>query len=231
MTIKKTKARNFSFIIYPESIPEDFVECLEKLGVPMAISPLHDLDKTERKFEELSADEQKIIKDGGSVYKKAHYHVLYIAKNPVTVESVRNKIKRVLGNKSLSHIEIVDYVQNYFLYLTHESKDAIAKNKHKYDKKDIIYINDFDIERYITLDEHEKNDLLNKVCGLIYQFGFENMFDFLDFYHQSKDDYDLPNLDVLNTVIKGNTGLLRLHFDGAYQQNKRKMEQEKNNEK
>src|SRR5699024_8232832 len=132
-------------------------------------------------------------------YKKAHYHVLYIAKNPVTVESVRNKIKRVLGNKSLSHIEIVDYVQNYFLYLTHESKDAIAKNKHKYDKKDIIYINDFDIERYITLDEHEKNDLLNKVCGLIYQFGFENMFDFLDFYHQSKDDYDLPNLDVLNT--------------------------------
>ena len=38
---------------------------LELLGLPMAISPLHDKD--------LSSVE-------GQLYKKAHYHVLYVAK-------------------------------------------------------------------------------------------------------------------------------------------------------
>ncbi|MDK9844916.1 Rep family protein, partial [Staphylococcus equorum] len=40
MTKQITKARNFTFIIYPDSIPEDWELCLEKLDVPMAISPL-----------------------------------------------------------------------------------------------------------------------------------------------------------------------------------------------
>jgi len=43
MTTKNTKARNFAFILYPESIPENFIENLEKTGIPMAISPLHNL--------------------------------------------------------------------------------------------------------------------------------------------------------------------------------------------
>ena len=150
MTKQITKARNFTFIIYPESIPEDWQSLLEKIDIPMAISPLHDKDETERK--DLTEDEQKIIEDGGKVYKKPHYHVLYVAKNAVTLESVRNKIKRALGNKALSHVEIVDGIESVYKYLTHESKDAIKKNKHKYDSQDIIHLNDFDIERYIFLD-------------------------------------------------------------------------------
>lgn len=135
MASNKTKARNFAFIIYPESIPSDWIDCLSRVGVPMAISPLHDLDEKESK--NLTDEEQVIVKKGGKVYKKAHYHVLYIARNPVTIESVRNRIKRALGGNSVSHIEIVDSVDYYFQYLTHESSDAINKNKHKYDKKDI----------------------------------------------------------------------------------------------
>ena len=69
MTKKITKARNFTFIIYPESIPEDWRACLEKLDVPMAISPLHDKDKTERK--NLTEDEQKRVDEGEKIYKKA----------------------------------------------------------------------------------------------------------------------------------------------------------------
>ena len=76
MTTKNTKARNFAFILYPESIPENFIENLEKTGIPMAISPLHNLDKTERKFKDMTPDEQEIISAGGSIYKKPHYHVL-----------------------------------------------------------------------------------------------------------------------------------------------------------
>ena len=75
------------FLLYPESIPQDWQTKLETLGVPIAISPLHDKD--------LSSVE-------GQKYKKAHYHVIYISKNPVTAESVRLKIKRALGDKSVA---------------------------------------------------------------------------------------------------------------------------------
>lgn len=40
----KDKARYFTFLLYPESIPEDWEMKLESIGLPIAISPLHDKD-------------------------------------------------------------------------------------------------------------------------------------------------------------------------------------------
>ena len=110
---------------------------LELIGVPIAVSPLHDKDLSDIE---------------GQLYKKAHYHVIYVAKNPVTADSVRVRIKRALGEKSVAMVQIVLNIENTYLYLTHESKDAIKKNKYKYDKADIKHINNFDIDRYLTLD-------------------------------------------------------------------------------
>nr|WP_275667572.1 Rep family protein [Weissella sagaensis] len=42
----KDKARYFTFLLYPESIPMDWKRRLELIGVPIAISPLHDKDKS-----------------------------------------------------------------------------------------------------------------------------------------------------------------------------------------
>src|SRR5699024_8516839 len=119
----KDKARYFTFLLYPESIPMDWEIKLESIGVPIAISPLHDKDLSDVK---------------GQKYKKANYYVIYVVKNPVTTHSVRKRIQRALGNQSVSMVQIViQSMENMYLYLTHESKDAIAKNKRVYDKKDI----------------------------------------------------------------------------------------------
>ncbi len=93
----KEKARYFTFLLYPESIPSDWELKLETLGVPIAVSPLHDKDKSNVE---------------GQKYKKPHYHVLYIAKNPVTADSVRWKIKKLLGEKSLAMVQVVLNVEN-----------------------------------------------------------------------------------------------------------------------
>lgn len=210
----KQKSRYFTFILYPESMPEDWLLKLETLDISMAISPLHDRDKNE---------------DVG--YKKPHYHVIYVAKNPVTTDAVRNRIKRTLGNSSISYVEIIDGIRNVFEYLTHESKDAIAKKKYKYDRKDIILINGFDIDRYVTLDDSQKNEVLDITIGLILNYGFENIVDFMDFYFEHADDYALPNLRLMNDIIKSNTGILRLYFDGNYQRHQRDILKEKENKK
>ena len=201
----KEKSRYFTFLLYPESIPNDWELKLETLGVPIAVSPLHDKDKSNVE---------------GQKYKKPHYHVLYIAKNPVTADSVRWKIKKLLGENSLAMVQVVLNVENTYLYLTHESKDAIAKKKHVYDKADIKLINNFDIDRYVTLDVEEKAELFNVVVSLIRAYTLQNIFDLYDFIDENGEVYGL-NINLVNEVISGKTGFMKLLFDGAYQRSKR----------
>lgn len=202
----KEKARYFTFLLYPESIPVDWQEKLELMGVPIAISPLHDKD---------------LSKVAGQQYKKAHYHVIYVAKNPVTADSVRLKIKRALGDKSVAKVQIVvQSMENMYLYLTHESKDAIAKNKHKYSKHDITLLNNFDIDRYITLDVEDKDDMLNDVCDLIDDHNLANMRELRRFLKAHGSEYGMPGIKVVNSVLRAHTGLIRLYFDAVYQERK-----------
>lgn len=202
----KEKSRYFTFLLYPESIPEDWEMQLEKIGVPIAISPLHDKDLSDVE---------------GQKYKKAHYHVIYVAKNPVTADSVRYKIKKTLGNQSISMVQIVvQSMENIYLYLTHESKDAIAKNKHVYAKRDIKLLNNFDIDRYITLDVEDKDDMLNNVCDLIDEYGLANIRELRRFIRDNGAKYNLPSMKIINSVLRSHTGLIRLYFDAVYQERK-----------
>ncbi len=200
----KDKARYFTFLLYPESIPQDWEMKLESIGLPIAISPIHDKD--------LSGVE-------GQKYKKAHYHVIYVAKNPVTADSVRYKIKQILGEKSVAMVQIVvQSMENIYLYLTHESKDAIAKNKVRYPKKDIRLLNNFDIDRYMTLDVEDKDDMLNDVCDLIDEHSLANIRELRRFVRVRASEYNLPSMKIINSVLRSHTGLVRLYFDAVYQE-------------
>lgn len=202
----KDKARYFTFLLYPESIPEDWEIRLESIGTPIAISPLHDKDLSDLE---------------GKEYKKAHYHLIYVAKNPVTADSVRKRIQRALGDKSVSMVQIVvQSMENIYLYLTHESKDAIAKNKRVYAKKDIKLLNNFDIDRYITLDVEDKEDMLNNVCDLIDEYGLANIRELRRFVRDNGAKHNLPSMKIINSVLRSHTGLIRLYFDAVYQERK-----------
>lgn len=207
----KEKSRNFTFLLYPdgEGFPNDWEERLEKIGVPIAISPLHDQDKAKNRS-----------------FKKAHYHGIYIANNPVTAESVRNKLKAVLSSeteecKAVARVQIIyEAVENVYLYLTHESKDARAKGKHVYDKKDIKHINNFDIERYITIDVETKNEVLKTLLQIIRAYSIPNVLDLHDFIEENGAAYGI-DMNLFLSTIESKSSILRLYFDGAYQRGKR----------
>ena len=202
------KARYFTFLLYPESIPDDWKMQLEMIGIPMAISPLHDRDKSNVE---------------GQEYKKAHYHVIYVAANPVTTHSVRKRIQRALGNESIAKVQVIKQsVENMYLYLTHESKDAIAKNKYKYNKKDIKLLNNFDIDRYVVLDVEDKDEMLNDVCDMIDEHGLANIRELRRFIKERGTEYNLPSMKIINSVLRSHTGLIRLYFDAVYQERKYK---------
>lgn len=246
------KSTYFTFLGYPDSLPDDWKIQLEATGRPIAISPLHDSDKMSKKAltnslkrleyyyydnravfskSELQAiqddiDDIKLAIDGKPSKKeyflKPHYHIIYIAKNPVTADAVRKRMQNVFKTTSaVGEVKIIaTSVRNMYDYLTHESVDAIAKKKHIYDKKDIVLINNFDIDRYDTLDVADKKAYLNTVLNLVKSNGIQNMIDLEFFIDEHGSEHGLTN-SILRDVVDGKSGILRLYFDGNYQRSKR----------
>ena len=76
---QKTKKRNWGAVIYPESLPKNWLEILAETGLQIAISPLHDKD--------LEAD--------GQTPKKAHYHIIFIYSGPTSFNVVQSLTKKL----------------------------------------------------------------------------------------------------------------------------------------
>lgn len=198
----KRKARYFTFLLYPDSTPTDWRIKLETLDVPIAISSLHDQDPS---------------KMGG--FKKPHWHIIYIANNPVTAEAIRVKIKRLLGDNSLAKVQIIDKkdIQKTYLYLTHESKDTIAKHKHIYPKSEIQCLNGFDVDQYIVMDASKKKALRRTLLTIIKKHHLVNLLDLKGFINEFGDEYDPELKRSFTELVTGMTSILRLYFDANYQ--------------
>ena len=82
-------------------------------------------------------------------------------------------------------------------------------------------INNFDIDRYDTLDVADKKAYLNTVLNLVKSNGIQNMIDLEFFIDEHGSEYGVTN-SILRDVVDGKSGILRLYFDGNYQRSKRK---------
>ena len=211
---QKPKGTQFTFLLYPENLPADWETRLRELDISMAISPLHDKDIDK--------------KMGG--FKKPHYHGIAMYKNPITRDGMTKRLNRALAHDGCKNCVpqvqfLVKGVKSTYLYLTHESDSAIEEGKHVYDSSEIKLLNNFDISRYVVLDAHEKEELLQDLITLIRKYRFANVFQLDDYLNMLRVQGEPapPERDVLE-VIKSNTSILRMYFDGAYQEEKRMQE-------
>ena len=81
-------------------------------------------------------------------------------------------------------------------------------------------MNCFDISRYVVLDTEVKGELFNVVVSIIRIYMLENIFDLYDFVDEYGENYGLT-INIVNEVIQGKTGFMKLLFDGAYQKEAR----------
>ena len=126
---KTVKKRNWSFILYPESAPEDWLDVLRKTGLAGVVSPLHDRD----------------VNPTGEP-KKAHYHVILCYPGPTTYNSVKSLTVETLGQ---TRPDPVESVKGYYRYLTHRDNPEKAQ----YDASDIVTFNGFSIVEDLTRAE------------------------------------------------------------------------------
>ena len=110
------KKRNWTFVLYPESAPADWIEQLKLSGLMCAISPLHDKD----------------VNPTGEP-KKAHYHILLVYSGPTTFSAVA----KFTASLNATIPQALESVRGMFRYFSHKDNPE----KHQYNEADIINVN------------------------------------------------------------------------------------------
>lgn len=181
---KNVKKRNWAFLLYPESAPEDWLEQLRQTGLQCVISPLHDKD----------------INPDGSV-KKPHYHVILVYGSPTTYNNVLSLTNGKLGQTIPKALE---QVRGYYRYLTHEDNP----DKAQYSKADIVTLNGFDIRDFVELTRTEIVKIIRDIQQFIRDNDLLEYSDLLDVLLDGGDNMaDWYEVAVSHTLVL--TGYLR----------------------
>ncbi|WP_441328167.1 hypothetical protein, partial [Mammaliicoccus sciuri] len=77
-------------------------------------------------------------------------------------------------------------------------------------------LNDFDIERYIFLDESQKRSLKNNLLSIVKNEHIVNVIDLMSFLDIYGEEYGIDNMNYVQDVITSNASAFRLWCEGNY---------------
>lgn len=139
----------------------DFIDILRSSGLPMAISPLHNLDLKQTK-EDFDRDPENKYGD----FKQPHYHVLILFPGPTTY----NVVKNLLDPIQCANNPVITYgpVGMYWYHIhRYEGPD-----KHLYNDSDRTLINGLDKSQFDQLTESQNFELKRFIQELITDYNF-----------------------------------------------------------
>lgn len=144
------------FLVYPESAPKDWINKLDNLHIPCAISPLHQPDKD-------GEEEEKL---------KQHWHVILDFGQGKKSENQILEISRELLNGTYPKpiISPIGYYE-YLIHKNHPNKEQFTDGYGA-----ITHLNGFDIETFQKIDKEDK--LPNGFIELIEVINSEDITEF-----------------------------------------------------
>lgn len=177
---ESVKKRNWTFVLYPESAPTDWVERLKISGLMAAISPLHDKD----------------INPTGEP-KKAHYHVLLVYSGPTTY----NAVAKFTASLNATIPQALESVRGMYRYFSHKDNPE----KYQYDEAEIRTVNGFNIADLVELTKSEVNEIKSNILKMIRQLDVREYSDLIDILVDNEllTEYDVAvnNTFFFNTYI------------------------------
>lgn len=185
---KNVKKRNWAFVLYPESAPEDWKEQLRLSGLQGAISPLHDKD----------------INPTGEP-KKPHYHVILVYGSPTTYSNVKAFTDKL--NQPIP--QALEQVRGYYRYFTHKDNPE----KYQYDEREIETFNGFNIADFVELTRSEVTSKKHELLTLAREKGFSEYAELVDYV---QDNMDMTYFDIVSSHTLFFVGYMRsVRYRGA----------------
>lgn len=159
---KEQRSTKWTFLIYKESAPENYLEILDGLHVPYILSPWHDKDYDNKKQE----------------FKKAHKHGAFYFDSLKRYSQVSNLISDKLNGPT--HVEVVVSPKGMYDYFTH----AENKDKTQYNVSDIETGCGFELDKFML--EQNSAELIGTVIDVIKEQDITE-FESLVSYARNKD--------------------------------------------
>lgn len=161
---KIVKGRDWTFIVYPESAPDNWRSILDDTFMKWIESPLHDKD----------------VNPDGEI-KKPHWHILLSADGPITDKAV----KKILEPLNCPEPRKVGSSRGLVRYMTHMDNPE----KYQYALDDIVAHNGADIASYFELTVTNKITIMKEIVEFIYAHKVDNYADFLMTCIETSDDW------------------------------------------
>lgn len=157
--VKDKRSNKWTFLMYEESAPENYLEVLDTMQIPYMLSPWHNQD---------------INKKTGEL-KKSHKHGALFFESLKSYSQISDLISDNLNGPS--HVEVVMSPKGMFDYFTH----AENPEKTQYDIKDIEYGGGFNLDQFLL--EQDTESVLNEVIDIIEE---QNFIEFGDLVHYAR---------------------------------------------
>jgi len=164
---KDERTRNWTFIVYPESAPENWIEILSEEKVPFVVSPLHDKD--------VNAD--------GEI-KKPHWHVMFMFSGKKSLTQIQ-KITEKINSPMPQKVNDTKAMARYFLHLDNPEK-------YQYSKADLRVYGGVEIEKYLTSVSEQKNeryDGIREMCQFVDEHGIIEFSDLMAYAMNNRADW------------------------------------------
>lgn len=175
---KGTRTRNWTVVVYPESLPDKWIEILNSFNIEYVVSPLHDSDK-----------------NGAEEEKKAHYHVLLMFGGVKTYEQVSELIEPLNCPKP-QKVHSAKSLVRYFLHLDHP-------DKHQYKKEDLISYGGVDIAELLRPSSSERYSMLAEIMDFIDDNGLTEFSQLMDYARKDRREDWFPLLCDSSTFMLG----------------------------
>ncbi|HCZ0060483.1 TPA: replication protein [Staphylococcus aureus] len=172
---KEKRSTKWTFLIYKESAPENYLEILENIHVPFVLSPWHNKD----------------INSATGEIKKSHKHGALFFDSLKSYSQVSELISENLNGPT--HVEIVMSPKGMFDYFTH----AQNPDKTPYNIDDIEYGAGFDIDNFLL--KQNSKAFINEVIDIIETKDFTEIQDLIKYARDN--NYLLLNLIVDKTYF------------------------------
>lgn len=174
------KKRVWTFVLYPESAPADWVDRLRETGLPVAISPLHDRD----------------VNPTGEP-KKPHHHVILVYSGPTTY----NAVKTFTASLNQPIPQPLESAKGMYRYFTHKDNPEKAQ----YDEADIRILNGFSVYDLCDLTRNEINEIKIRVTKMIKDLELHEYSALVDFLvdNEMQTEYDVVSSNTIffNTYL------------------------------
>lgn len=181
---KNDPVRNWSWVVYPESAPENWRTLLDETGEKWIESPLHDKDINEKTNEP----------------KKAHWHIIISFSNKKSYKQVLKISEMLNAPEPVKTKNLQGSVQ----YLWHRNNPE----KYQYNKSEVVAHNGFKYRQYLTDIGVDTDSILQEVIEWIKETGCSEYRDLVDYAVSERFDDWFPTVRsqtiFLNSYLRSN---------------------------